>query len=257
MFFGIRHNIFISALLHSLTLAAAFIAGSSSELKVDRLIDVSLIGEWKTGIERTRSEAPLPQQSPKANSVKLATLKPRAQRTTSPYISGRKESVISNPESEIKPLPAITNMVATSVSSTITLSGIPGAEQNTSPVGAGTGFAAQGKTGGYASAISDIIDSRQQQGSPGDASLRRKIRDAIQSNLVYPYIARKRRIGGTTLVEFKINQRGMPEDFKVVRSSGHSILDIAAKETVVKASPFPALNNTIEIPITFLLKDNR
>lgn len=230
--------------------AAAFIAGSSNELKVERLIDVSLIEEGKTVIQGTRVEASLQQQRPKTNSVKVAV----AQRITPPDISGIKESVISTAEAEIKPSPAIVSKDATSVNNTDNLSGRPGTEPDTSPVGAGTGFAAQGKTGGYASAISE---NRQQQGSRGEASLREKIRDAIQSNLVYPYIARKRRTEGTALVEFRINQKGVPEDFRIVRSSGHSILDTAAKETVIKASPFPAAGSTIEIPITFLLKDNR
>ena len=145
---------------------------------------------------------------------------------------------------------------ATSVFSTDNLPGGAGAGPNTSPIGPGAGFATQGKTSGNANAISDFTGILPKQGASGDTSLQ-KIRDAIESNLVYPYIARKKKIEGTALVEFKINQRGVPEDFKIVRSSGHSMLDKAARETVIKASPFPVLKDTIEIPITFLLKDNR
>ena len=253
---GIRHNFFISILLHSLMFAAAFIAGSSSELKEKRLIDVSLIEEWKTGIQGTSLESSLQQQRPKINSVKVPTLKPRAELITPPGISERKETVISRTEAEMKPSLTIVSKAAPSVNSSDTLSGISGAEPNTSPVGIETGFASQGKIRGKASAVSDITDSRQQQGSPGDVSLRQKIRDAIQSNLVYPYIARKRRIEGTVLVAFSINQTGMPEDIRILRGSGYSMLDTAARETLIKASPFPAASKTVEIPIRFLLKDN-
>ena len=253
---GIRYTIFISVLLHSIMFAAAFTAGSSSELKEKRLIDVSLIEEWKTGIQGNRPEASLQQQHPTKYSIKATTLKPRAELTTPPDFSGQREIVVSTPETEIKPSPAIVSKAATSVNGTVTLSGIFGDKPNTSPVGTGSNFVSQEKTRGKASAISDITDTRQQQGSPGDVSLRQKIRDAIQSNLVYPYIARKRRIEGTVLVAFRINQTGMPEDIRILRGSGYSMLDTAARETLIKASPFPAASKTVEIPIRFLLKDN-
>ena len=82
------------------------------------------------------------------------------------------------------------------------------------------------------------------------------IRAAIQGNLIYPYLARKRSMEGTVLVEFRINPKGAPEHVRILQSSGYSLLDTAAKETVVRSSPFPAANSTIEIPITFLLKNN-
>ena len=253
---GIRDNFFISILLHSLMVAAAFIAGSSSELKVKRLIEVSLTEEWKAEVQGTRPKASLKQQRPKINSVKEAASKPRSD-IPPQDISGRKEAVVPAPEAEIKPSPMAVSEAAISVNSTGNLSGRTGAGPDTSPVGPGAGFATQGKTSENASVISDMTGSRPKQGPSGDTPLLQRIRDSIESNLVYPYIARKKKIEGTALVEFKINQRGVPEDFKILRSSGHSILDKAAKETVVKASPFPVLKDTIEIPITFLLKDNR
>ena len=254
---GIRDNFFISILLHSLMVAAAFIAGSSSDLKVKRLIEVSLVEERKAEGQGFRSKTSLKkQQSPKINSVKESASKPRSD-IAPQDISLRKESVASASEAEIKPSPVAVSEAAVSVNSTGNLSGRTGAGPNTSPVGPGAGFATQGKTSENASVISDMTGSRPKQGPSGDTPLLQRIRDSIESNLVYPYIARKKKIEGTALVEFRINQRGVPEDFKIVRSSGHSILDKAARETVVKASPFPALKDTIEIPITFLLKDNR
>jgi len=97
---------------------------------------------------------------------------------------------------------------------------------------------------------------RGQGGAASDLTFRQKIRGAIRSNLIYPYLARKRRIEGTVLVQFSIDHKGMAEHISVVKGSGYPILDSAARETVIKASPFPAANKTIEIPITFELKDN-
>lgn len=80
------------------------------------------------------------------------------------------------------------------------------------------------------------------------------IRHAIEQATRYPLSARKRGIEGTATAEFTINSRGYPEDVKIIRSSGSDILDKAAKETVLRASPFPVVSGSIEIPITFRLK---
>jgi protein TonB len=139
---------------------------------------------------------------------------------------------------------------------------------HTDSIGSGNKAAvlSAGNASGYSSpAAVSSVSAMQGSGSGGDGqhgpgpseSYRQAIYNAIQRNLVYPYIARKRRMEGTALIEFKINQKGVPENVFIIRSSGHTILDAAAKETVIKASPFPAAGKTIEIPITFLLKDNR
>jgi protein TonB len=97
------------------------------------------------------------------------------------------------------------------------------------------------------------------QGSHGssgfDEAFREKIRGSIQRNLVYPYLARKRRMEGTVLVQFSIDRKGMAGHIRVVKGSGYPILDSAARETVNKAAPFSPVAGNIEIPITFRLKN--
>jgi len=61
---------------------------------------------------------------------------------------------------------------------------------------------------------------------------------------------------GSVMVSFRVDQRGKPEAIRILKGSGYSILDSAARDTVVKASPFPAMNRSVEVPITFTLKDN-
>lgn len=82
----------------------------------------------------------------------------------------------------------------------------------------------------------------------------RKIRKAIEDNLVYPYIAMKKKIEGTVMAEFTINNKGLPENIRITKSSGFDILDAAARNTVVRSSPLPLVKGRIEIPITFRLK---
>ena len=79
------------------------------------------------------------------------------------------------------------------------------------------------------------------------------IRAAIEKAINYPPLAKRRGIEGTATTEFTINSRGYPENIRIVRSSGSDILDTAAKNTVLRASPFPFVKGGIEVPITFRL----
>ncbi len=79
------------------------------------------------------------------------------------------------------------------------------------------------------------------------------IRAAIEKATDYPALARRRGIEGTVITGFRINNKGLPEGITVIKSSGYSLLDNAAKETVMKAAPLPSVKGDIEIPITFRL----
>jgi protein TonB len=140
--------------------------------------------------------------------------------------------------------------------SSVHMTGSPAAALAVSPSGSGTDVVSQGSSTRNSSGVSAATGGRQGDGSAGDISLRQKIRAALQANLVYPYIARKKRMEGSVTVSFRINQTGNPEAIRILKGSGYSILDAAARDTVVKASPFPARNNSVEVPITFTLTDH-
>lgn len=82
------------------------------------------------------------------------------------------------------------------------------------------------------------------------------IRAAIEKAKIYPFLARKKRIEGTVITGFTINNKGYPQDIKIARSSGSEILDSAAVKIVIKAAPFPEVNGKIVVPITFKLTDS-
>jgi TonB family protein len=98
--------------------------------------------------------------------------------------------------------------------------------------------------------------ARQIDANKGEASsdMYRLIRTAIAKVLVYPALAKKRGIEGTVITEFTINSSGYPENIKIAGSSGYDILDTAARDTVLRASPFNAARVWIEIPIDFRIK---
>ncbi len=79
------------------------------------------------------------------------------------------------------------------------------------------------------------------------------IRDFIEKAKTYPVIARKRGIEGTVYISFKINPQGKPQELKILKSSGSSILDTATKDIVKRAAPFPYIDSPVEVPVVFQL----
>lgn len=91
----------------------------------------------------------------------------------------------------------------------------------------------------------------------GRADLVSLIHAAIFRAKYYPLMAKKRGIEGTATVQFMVNSKGYPENIRVNRSSGWEILDSAATVTVEKAAPFPVLEGTLEVPISFRINEDK
>jgi len=102
--------------------------------------------------------------------------------------------------------------------------------------------------------IANLKNINRLPANTGNADISKTIRTAIEKALIYPPLAKKRGIEGTVTAGFSINSRGYPENIKILRTSGHEILDSAAIDTVTRASPLPFIKGNIEIPITFILK---
>lgn len=81
-------------------------------------------------------------------------------------------------------------------------------------------------------------------------------------NLNYPKDARLSKLQGNLLLEVEIKHNGQVVETNILRSSGSSILDEAAKRTIKLASPFPAftpelreLADHLEIVRTWVFKE--
>ena len=81
------------------------------------------------------------------------------------------------------------------------------------------------------------------------------IRDMILKNLTYPAIARRMGWKGNLTVSFVICEGGSVENIRVVRSSGHKVLDENALSTIKAIQPFPKppARAEIIIPIEYKL----
>jgi periplasmic protein TonB len=84
------------------------------------------------------------------------------------------------------------------------------------------------------------------------------IRDKILRNVHYPDAARRMGWQGKVILSFVIAADGSVRDFRIVQSSGFSILDRSAIETVSDTAPFPKPPGEAQlvIPIVYRL-DNR
>ena len=76
----------------------------------------------------------------------------------------------------------------------------------------------------------------------------------------YPPAARQKNIRGKVLVRFSVVSSGRVTAVRIIKSSGHKILDQAALQTIKRASPLPRLPKgtkkriTITMPISYRLQ---
>ena len=85
-------------------------------------------------------------------------------------------------------------------------------------------------------------------------SMNELIGKVIEKANYYPTMAIKRGVEGTVYVSFRINESGKPDDIKIQKSSGHSVLDSTAVKVVKKAGPYPYGEYRVDIPVTYKLR---
>ncbi|WP_394689539.1 TonB family protein [Hoeflea sp.] len=68
-----------------------------------------------------------------------------------------------------------------------------------------------------------------------------KVASKLRRSLRYPREAKRKRIRGEVVVSFSVSANGGVSRVRIARSSGHSILDNAAREAVRRAAPFPRI----------------
>lgn len=73
------------------------------------------------------------------------------------------------------------------------------------------------------------------------------IREKIEKNKEYPFIAKIKNIEGTVKVTFSIQPNGEISEIKIIESSGYEILDEAAVLAIKRCNPFPPLPEELKI----------
>ncbi len=246
---AIRDKLFFSAVMHMLFIVV-FLLNSTGQHEKGLFLTVSLVDEKDREADGQTMRTPLLLREKKKDTV-IPFRKP----TTAVEQSSVKES------REVKHygIPSLTeepghrNEVSLRgyAEKTAAESGRTGKDEVSSEVISIGGKSSKGQG-------TDAVSLKHSSASPVDkGALFQGIRQAIEKTLVYPPLARMRRMEGTVVVEFSINGQGMPENLRLIKTSGFNILDSAAEKTIIKASPFPVVAGSIEIPITFRLEKGR
>jgi protein TonB len=92
-------------------------------------------------------------------------------------------------------------------------------------------------------------------GDGGNTAALRRLLEALQQAVRYPWAARRRGLEGTVVLSFRVSPEGVPVDVRVLRSSGHKMLDEAALRGLKRATPLPRVSGLLRVPISFRLSD--
>lgn len=100
------------------------------------------------------------------------------------------------------------------------------------------------------------------QGNPSiEKAYLAKIRNKINRNKKYPPAAKSQKLTGVVTVNFTINRQGAVTSFKIVKGSGHSLLDQEVTALMKRVSPFPPMPKemtknslNLTVPIQFTLQ---
>jgi protein TonB len=134
--------------------------------------------------------------------------------------------------------------------------GLGGGGTGTGGYGSGSGFGGTGKGGtggtgkGYGTGHSEEYMKMKYLKEHF-----RYIRDLIMKNLTYPLLARKMGWKGQVTVSFIICEKGTVERIRIIKSSGHKILDENVESTIREVQPFPKppVRAEIIIPVVYRL----
>lgn len=81
------------------------------------------------------------------------------------------------------------------------------------------------------------------------------VKDFLQKNITYPYIARKRNIEGELLLEVVVETDGRLSDYKILKTSGYKVLDENAANTLKNLMLLikPDLKATLQFNLVYRL----
>ncbi|MDR2443284.1 MAG: energy transducer TonB [Deltaproteobacteria bacterium] len=116
--------------------------------------------------------------------------------------------------------------------------------------GGGPGTGQGGYGGGTGTGTADVL-----------AAYKSQVRRKIERYRKYPPAARNGRLEGIVLVSFTLNRQGQVVNFKMVGSSGHTILDDEAAALIRRVNPLPNFPKELDlnileltVPIQFALR---
>ena len=110
------------------------------------------------------------------------------------------------------------------------------------------------------------VETAEQSAPPAldRARIVQRLREDLRAHFTYPPLARRRNIEGRVTLGFGIDGSGTIRDVRVIDSSGHAILDLAAERTLRRLHRvkwYPAISGgrstEIELPVVYRLTSSR
>ena len=101
-----------------------------------------------------------------------------------------------------------------------------------------------------------------QAGAPPSSRLLARIRLELARHFTYPWIARRRGWEGTVVLGFRLLPDGRIDDIEVRKSSGHRLLDLAARRALARVGRIrlddwrPPAPRSLELPVEYRLIDS-
>ncbi len=260
----------ISASLHILVAAAVIICGLyTAHPPVPMVVLLTLDnpgggGGGSSGNANVRNKqsitAPVkrePKKHPRARVHKLPT-------PVNPATATRDDAVVQPPA--VAPVadvdPPVRTLTGTGTQIAGTGSGTGTGIGSGSGSGSGTGTGS-GSGSGIGSGSGASVGPGKGMGESAE-SLRKRylkehfayIRDLILRNLAYPPIARKLGWHGGVTVSFVVRENGYTERIRIVKNSGHDVLDQNVIRTIRDVEPFPKppIKAELVIPIVYRLE---
>jgi len=110
------------------------------------------------------------------------------------------------------------------------------------------------------------VETAEQSAPPAldRARIVQRLREDLRAHFTYPPLARRRNLEGRVTLGFGIDGSGTIRDVRVIGSSGHAILDLAAERTLRRLHRvkwYPAISGgrstEIELPVVYRLTSSR
>ncbi len=253
--------------IHALGLTVGLAFLSPEGPKPRRVVQVETIS-WTPGWSGGGGGG-IPQKRatpPEAASVKPVPLqKSQPQKQTAP--KKRKIKPKSSPKPLVNPPPSLAlprpaNQTLSRVSFLPPDRAASGGASGQGVTGRGSAVPHSGKGTGTGTGSGRGAGSGSGKGSLLGVYLQ-KVRSLLEKQKNYPMMARRQNQEGVVVLQFTISSSGQIEGARVRRSSGHNLLDQAAREILRRVGrfpPFPAelkrRQLTIEIPLAYRLEEN-
>jgi TonB family protein len=235
---GLQRTLILSLLLH-ITLSALFLLsvrlqGDGGKMLNEKVFFVDLKSDAERPLASVVKDASLKKTVVKKMEKEPAVIvEKREDDKLKDPVSGDKETGLTEPLSAVTP-------VLTKAPDRTFLSGSMGYADS---------------EGGGEEIIVSTITADDKSGWLSKADTIRLISAAIERAKIYPAIARRRGIEGTVYVSFLIGAEGEPREIKVIKSSGYKMLDETTMKVIMKAPPYPYIDNRVEVPVIYRLND--